>query len=197
MRSARTYAPALVSGVVGAVVGAALLGGGAYAATGGAFVLGRANAETTTATLTNTKGTPLSLVAKAGTPALKVSNTIKITNLNADRLNGRTESQFALAAGQFASVTSSGSAALDFNGDGTNDSQVTFATCPAGTQLVSGGADQDHSDIAYTPAPVLASTDAGGNQWVVVTQGTASRPIADAICYNPRGAVAGGLQTSK
>jgi hypothetical protein len=197
MRALRTHAPALVSGVVGAFVGAALLGGGAYAATGGTFVLGKANAETTTATLTNTKGTPLSLVAKAGTPALKVSNTIKITNLNADRLNGRTESQFALAAGQFASVTSSGSVAFDFNGDTVNDSQVTFATCPAGTQLVSGGADQDHGTPANPPTAVLASTDAGSNQWVVVTEGATSHPIADAICYNPRGAVAGGLQTSK
>jgi hypothetical protein len=195
MRAVRTYAPALVSGVVGAFVGAALLGGGAYAATGGTFILGKANTETTTATLTNSAGTPLSLVAKTGLPALKVSNTVKITNLNADRLNGRTESQFALAGGQFASITSSGSTAFDFNNDGTNDSQVTFATCPAGTQLVSGGADQDHTTVGYTPTAVLASTDAGQNEWVVVTQGTASHPIADAICYNPRGSVPGGLPT--
>lgn len=122
---------------------------------------------------------------------------MKIPNLNADRLNGRPEAQFALAGGQFASVASTTSAAFDVNNDGTNDSQVTFATCPRGTQLVSGDADQEHSTPSYAPSAVLASTAAGGNQWVVVTEGAASRPIADAICYNPRGAVAGGLPTSK
>ncbi len=197
MRSLRTLAPSFVAGLVGAVVGVSLLGGAAYAATGGSFLLGRANVETTTATLTNTRGTPLSLVAKAGTPALKVSNAVKIPNLNADRLNGRLEAQFSLAAGQFASLSSSTSAAFDFNNDGTDDSQVAFATCPTGTVLVSGGADQDHATASYTPTAVLASTDAGTNQWVVVTQGATSHPIADAICYNPRGVVPGGLVTSK
>jgi hypothetical protein len=191
----RTHAPALVSGVVGAVVGMSMLGGAAYAATGGTFLIGRANAATTTTTLTDTKGTPLSLVAKAGAPALKISNTVKIPNLNAALLGGRAESTFALAGGQFASISSTTTSAFDFNQDGTNDSRVAFATCPTGTVLVSGGADQDHSTPTYTPTAVLASVDAGGNQWVVATEGATSRPVADAICYNPRGSVPGGLPT--
>jgi hypothetical protein len=66
-------------------------------------------------------------VAKAGTPTLKVSTTRRSPTSTP---GGRTETQFALAAGQFASVASSGSASFDVNNDGTVDNPVTFATCP-------------------------------------------------------------------
>jgi hypothetical protein len=54
----------------------ALLFGGttiADAANGGNFLLGKANTETATATLTNTKGTPLKLAAPSGHAPLAVT----------------------------------------------------------------------------------------------------------------------------
>src|SRR6478736_2218291 len=71
--ASRKHLPAFLAGVGGVLVGATLLGGAAYAANGGSFLLGRSNTETATAALTNTAGSPLSLVAKAGYAPLRVN----------------------------------------------------------------------------------------------------------------------------
>lgn len=53
------------------------------------LVLGRSNSESRTTTLTNTgKGPALSLRAKPGKAALKVSSTAKVARLNADLVDG-------------------------------------------------------------------------------------------------------------
>jgi hypothetical protein len=62
--------------------------GTAVAATGGSFLLGRANTETTTASLSNPNGTALSLGGGKGAPAFAVNNSAKIYRLNADALDG-------------------------------------------------------------------------------------------------------------
>jgi hypothetical protein len=62
--------------------------GVADAATGGTFVLGRANSESSTATLTNTRGTPLSLKAKTGYPPLAVNSSKLVARLNAAKVGG-------------------------------------------------------------------------------------------------------------
>lgn len=211
MRALRTHVPSFVAGLMGAVVGISMLGGAAYAANGGSFLLGKANVETATATLTNTAGTPLALAARAGYAPLKVNSAVKVANLNSDRLDGfdstsflrttgtayntarlggKAESLFALAGGQFAYVDSNplDNEVMDYNGDLTNDSVIAYAQCPAGSSVVSGGQFQE----TLTPAPVLASYSYGNNLWVVITAGTASVPGSEAICYNPRGAVTGG-----
>jgi hypothetical protein len=73
------------------------LGGTAYAATGGNFILGHANKANQASSLTNTGAGPaLTLATKKGsTPPLAVSNGTKITNLNADKLDGLSSSAFA------------------------------------------------------------------------------------------------------
>jgi hypothetical protein len=73
------------------------LGGTAVAATGGSFLLGKANSAGTTTTLSNTgKGAALTLrTARKTTPPLSVSgNKTKIASLNADYVDGLTSSQF-------------------------------------------------------------------------------------------------------
>ena len=144
--SVRQLAPSFVSGLIGAVVGVSLLGGAAYAATGGTFLLGRSNVATTTTTLTDSAGTPLSLAARSGFAPLKVNSAIKVLNLNVDRIDnldstaflrstgtaanssklaGKAEIAFALATGQFASILSTTAAVpFDNNGDLTNDSMI-------------------------------------------------------------------------
>src|ERR1700689_20726 len=49
------------------------MSGTAYAATGGDFILGKANTATSVSSLTNKKGTALSLSSSSTTPPLKVS----------------------------------------------------------------------------------------------------------------------------
>jgi hypothetical protein len=76
------------------------LGGTTYAATGGAFILGRSNAASSTTALstgttgaafkvTNTStGTGGSFNVAAGHQPITVNSGVKVTNLNADKLDG-------------------------------------------------------------------------------------------------------------
>ena len=88
------------------------LGGTAYAATGGTFILGHANSATTASSLTSTVATApaLSVTNIGGKPAAKfnanngiapiqVNSATKVTNLNADKLDGQDAAAF-LGAGQ-------------------------------------------------------------------------------------------------
>ena len=69
--------------------------GTAYAANGGTFRLGQSNSATATTKLTNTKGTALKIVSKAGTPPISVgSNSTKVPYFNADKLDGKDSTQF-------------------------------------------------------------------------------------------------------
>jgi hypothetical protein len=62
--------------------------GVATAANGGSLVLGHSNTATSTTTLSNSKGTPLSLKARHGKAPLKVNSSTKVRHLNADKLDG-------------------------------------------------------------------------------------------------------------
>jgi hypothetical protein len=88
------------------------LGGTAYAATGGTFILGHANSATTASSLTSsvTTGPALSVTNTGGKPAAKftansgiapfqVNSATKVTNLNADKLDGQDSTAF-LGVGQ-------------------------------------------------------------------------------------------------
>ena len=80
MRSSR-----ITSFTAGALCMLVLGSGTAVAATGGKFILGRSNSASTTTTLTNTKGTALSLRAPAGRAPLAVNTSTKVSRLNAER----------------------------------------------------------------------------------------------------------------
>ena len=88
--SARTLTRAARNPVAAIGTAIVLVGGTgvAGAATGGTFVLGQSNTATTRTSLTNPNGTPLSLTAKAGAPPLGVSNSVKVSRLNSDLLDG-------------------------------------------------------------------------------------------------------------
>ena len=71
--------------------------GTAYAANGGTLRLGGSNSATATTTLTNTNGTALKVVSKAGKPPISVgSNSTKVPYFNADKLDGKDSSQFQM-----------------------------------------------------------------------------------------------------
>jgi hypothetical protein len=75
------------------------MSGTAVAATGGNFLLGKSNTATAVSSLSNTKGTALSLSSTATTPPLKVSNSVQVPNLNASELGGHPASGFIQGGG--------------------------------------------------------------------------------------------------
>ena len=89
------------------------LTGTATAASGGTFVLGRSNTASSVTTLSNSAGTPLSLGAKAGYAPLKVNSSVKVVNLNSDKLDGIDSTQLQRPTSRtctygFASLTQAG-----------------------------------------------------------------------------------------
>jgi hypothetical protein len=75
------------------------MSGTAYAATGGTFLLGKANTATTVTSLSNSKGTALSLSSKAGTPPLSVNSAVQVPNLNASEVDGYSAYSFVQGSG--------------------------------------------------------------------------------------------------
>lgn len=175
---------------VGVVTTLVVGSGTAVAATGGNFLLGKANTASTTTSLKNANGTALSLTSKAGTPSLKVSNATKVPNLNADRLDGYDGTQFALAGGQTNTVLGD-AFPLDLDDDGVDDVAASIATCPSGTRLTGGGGDDYTAD-----GTLFVNSPLDKVSWVAIST-TDSVAAGDdvqayAVCYNPRGGVPGG-----
>ena len=132
---------------LGALFMLAVGGGSAYAATGGSFILGHTNSATATTSLTNGQGTALSLTSKTGTPALKVSNQTKVTNLNADKLDDLDSTKLALTAGRTGIVVGASN---------DNDGFVNTARMPErfdrdGRRWVR---ERDSAITSITPGPI-------------------------------------------
>lgn len=166
--------------------------GTAYAANGGSFRLGLFNSATKATVLTNSNGTALDLRSKAGTPSLKVNRTTKVPRLNADLIDGRHESAFALASGQVGSLWEPGFP-LDVTNDGVPDNVAAIATCPRGSKMTGGGGGDFTAD-----GTLFLNGPLDNSSWVVVS--TAANPTDPNVyenveayvqCWNPRGAVAG------
>jgi hypothetical protein len=123
----------LSPGTVIAVTLALVLGGAGFAdaATGGTFILGKANTERSTASLSDSKGTPLSLSAPAGVAPLTVSGNAMVANLNANYLGGLSASDIQPTGGD-------GFTAIN-NVTSISDSPTVIAATgalPAGTYYV-------------------------------------------------------------
>ena len=119
------------------------MGGTAVAATGGNFILGKANTATSTSTLTNTKGTALSLSSTSTTPPLRVSNGVQVPNLNASKLDGKTSSAFLPATGTAANSSKLGGIAASgyMQGGGhTTGRQFSMISLTLATLLSGPGA---------------------------------------------------------
>jgi hypothetical protein len=179
-----------VSFIAGVVVAAVVLGGGgvALAATGSTLILGHTNKAGKITKIVDKKGTPLGLTAKAGKAPLTVNTGTKVTHLNADAIDGLSSGSFARASGQFGVITAE-SVFIDLDEDGTNDALLAVAECPTGTKLTGGGIDNFSSGFTYVDSP-----DTGA--WIALSGADpsvdATADLVDyAICYNPKGAVAG------
>lgn len=195
--SLRQHIAPIISGFVGATVAVSLLGGAAYAATGGTFLLGKANSASTTTTLTNSAGTALALASKAGAAPLKVNSSTKVSLLNVDKLDNLDSTQFARSTAAFGWVPADAPAVVDdWDLDNTNDSAFSIATCPAGTTIAGGGGVQDSATTAQAGA-TLYNGPGGNNDWVLQTEGTTSDPVAFAICFKAAGGTISGSIPTK
>ena len=109
----RRPSPSLVISLVALVFS---MSGTAYAATGGTFVLGKANAESSVSSLSNSRGTALNLSSAAGKPSLTINRSVQIPNLNASELHGISAGGFIHGTGTSASkrvaITGTGASAL-------------------------------------------------------------------------------------
>ena len=166
------------------------LGGTAYAATGGNFILGKSNSASSTTTLSSTNDGPtLALYPKSGRAPLYTLSTKLNARFNADLLDSHDASYFAYGSGQTGTIL-----AVDSD-DGTNDGYAS-ATCPSGTKLTGGGGVTFVSgDSLYGSAPTGPDTWSAANN-----DGGASGPdgiFAVAQCYNPHGAVPGALSAAE
>lgn len=106
----------------------------AYAATGGKFILGHVNKANKVSTLKRTtSGSALSLVTKSsGNAPLTTNGRGKVTNLNADLVDGYDSSSMVNATTTFTKSINLVSAATAFG--------LTTSTIPAGTYLATGSA---------------------------------------------------------
>jgi hypothetical protein len=95
-RVVRSVSPSAVAVSLSLLFGGA---GFADAATGGAFLLGKPNHETSQASLSNDHGTPLSLVAPSGKAPLAVNRSVQVQNLNAQFVGGVRASQLMVTGG--------------------------------------------------------------------------------------------------
>ncbi len=174
----------------GAIFALVLGSGTAYAATGGDFHLGQHNTANKASTLINPRGIPLSLWARAGSPPLKVDRSVRIPRLNADLLDSRHESSFALASGSTGNVTGLGAAMSDGDSNGIPELIQAIATCPSGARRTGGGAtDFTTGGTTFFNAPVGPSSWAVGVETDNVGPAAATDVTAYVVCYNPRGAV--------
>lgn len=131
-------APATVISLVALVFA---MSGTAYAATGGDFILGKANTASSVSSLTNTKGTALSLSSSSTTPPLKVSNSVQVPKLNASKLGGQAASAFLGVNGTAANSTElGGQPASDYLGvKGTAANSSELGGQPASDYLTGTG----------------------------------------------------------
>jgi hypothetical protein len=183
----------------GAAAALVLGSGTAFAATGGNFLLGKANTASAVTTLTNGYGTSLYLKSKTGTPSLAVNSKSKVANLNADYLDNKDISAFALSTGKTGTILGDG-AYYDLDGDNVVDTVAAIAECPTGTlRTGGGGVDQTPGGTLWWSAP---AQPADLTSWVVASSWTPDLNAypdptqliqATVQCYNPRGAVPGAV----
>jgi hypothetical protein len=176
----------VLAGGVGALVLAAGGIGVATAVNGGSLVLGGSNTATHNTTLSDVKGTPLSLFTKKSTPPLKVNSKAMVRNLNAGELGG-------LSAGKL-SVGSSAQLKINLLSTtpkvialpqpiGTSPNLTVFPTSIVSTaKLAAGTYEVNGTALAAEVLCWLGTTPAvGSQQYSVATEGGGT--VAEAASF--------------
>jgi hypothetical protein len=159
------------------------MSGTAVAATGGDFILGKANKATRVTSLSDSRGTALALSAAGGKPPLTVSNSTQVANLNASYLDGDRAGAFLPVKGTAANSTElGGQPGSSYLGvDGTAANSRDLGGVPY-TDYVTGG-EQVYADTGlidygttYT-VPVSVPDNAFQLQYICQNGGTVALGI--------------------
>ncbi|HET7016438.1 MAG TPA: hypothetical protein VFI65_21125 [Streptosporangiaceae bacterium] len=144
---ARFFSPAQI---ITLAVALALGSGSAAAANGMSFLLGRANHESSTAALSDSKGTPLSLSAPSGHAPLAVNRRTLVKKLNAQYLDGFAAGRLRVLGGVMYTPPGTNTPI-----NSTGKLIVTTGPLPAGTYYVTATAELN-----------LDSNDGSGHCWI-------------------------------
>lgn len=161
-RAVRSLGPATVAVAIALIIGAA---GFADAATGGSFLLGDTNTESSTAVMTDTTGIPLSLNAPAGKSPFSVNSTTQVNRLNAQYVGGDSAAQLQSSGGE--GLTAEGQDTALGNSPANGATVATTGALAAGTYYVSAtallyaGGKPAYCDIDASP-PSLGGGDSSG-----------------------------------
>lgn len=153
----RSLSPVAVIALTLAVVAGGA--GIAQAATGGTFILGRSNSETSKATLSNSRGIPLALSAPRNTPPLAVNRSSMVKNLNAQFVGGLSGATLKATGGDGFTRPN---ANIALNSD-TFTTVAKTGKLPAGNYYVSASALVDLTTGDSTANCVIFRTGAGGD----------------------------------
>ncbi len=142
---------------IGVIALCLVAGGFTYAATGQGVLLGRANTANRPTTVQNTgNGAVLDLRAKTGQPPLKVNSATLVPKLNADLLDGKHASSFALARAAYSKAQSDARYARAGLWYTKTQSDAKYA--PAGSSYTKAQSDAKYAaaGASYTKAEVDA-----------------------------------------
>jgi hypothetical protein len=141
------------------------MSGVAYAATGGNFILGKANSAKAVTSLTNKNGTALSLSSAAADPPLTVGNSVQVPNLNASELDGESSSAFLPANGTAANSNELGgqSASAFLPANGTAANSIELGGTPASGYMQGGGTTAGSRSSLTGTTGVILMTSPGAN----------------------------------
>jgi len=171
-----------------------LCSGTAVAATGGSFILGRANSASSQTNLSNSGSGPvLSLSTRAGQAPLAVSSSAgKAPNLNADKLDGFDGAQFQRRIAGTC-PTHYSIRAIGLNGTVTCDDQRTFVLEASANDIGSASVYCPQTD--YVPVGGSSGIDSQTSNGVAfatssgIATDTDGRPYFFAVYRYPSGAL--------
>jgi hypothetical protein len=145
----------------GGVLAALVIGSGTAVATGnGSLVLGKGNVAAATTGLANSKGTPLSLAAKEGTPPLRVNNTVKVKNLDSDLLDGKDSTAFLGSSGTAADSAKLGGVPASgyLSASGTAANSTKLGGQPASSYLSASDTAANSNNLGGVTANAYGET---------------------------------------
>jgi hypothetical protein len=170
----RALSPVAIALTLGVVLGGAGL---ADAATGGNFILGKINHETSEASLNSSKGTPLSLSAPGNHAPLSVNQRVMVKNLNAQFVGGQSASALQSNGGDGFTLPGTDTALTS-----TFSEVVSTGELQAGTYYVTGTALIDTNSswgfCVLVKASATGTALAWGGEYISAGYVTASETLA-------------------
>jgi hypothetical protein len=186
----RFPSPSLVISMLALMVA---LGGAGYSATGGTFILGQTNSATSQTRLvapfagaafridntsTAAVASGLNIVTDAARPPLVVSSSVKVANLNVDKLDGLSSNQLARVGRGFKSDFGSGATFSDAASIRLTIPQAGFVLVTGNVNAISGSVD---CNPCYVHALLLDKTTHDVSPVMIASVGNGSAATDESV----------------